>query len=60
MERRRTRLLIVGLIVLALLCAGGYLLLGGGRNYSSDMGGLRDQFNRDRGKVRLVMVLSPT
>ena len=60
MERRRTRLLIVGLIVLALLCAGGYLLLSGGRDYSKDLGGLRTQFNRDRGKVRLLMVLSPT
>jgi hypothetical protein len=60
MERKRARLLIVGLIVSALLSTGGYLLLRGGRSYSSDMGGLRAQFNRDRGKVRLLMVLSPT
>ncbi len=45
---------------MALLLAGGYLLLGGGRSYSSDLTGLRARFNQDRGKVRLLMVLSPT
>lgn len=28
--------------------------------YSTDLAGLRAQFNRDKGKVRLLMVLSPT
>lgn len=60
MKRRRTRLVIAGLVVLALILAGGYLLLGGGRSYSSDLNGLRAQFDQDRGKVRLLMVLSPT
>lgn len=60
MKRGRTRLLVAGLIAVALLFVGGYLLLGGGRSYSSDLTGLRAQFNRDRGKVRLLMVLSPT
>lgn len=60
MKRGRTRLLVAGLVVFALLLAGGYLLLGGGRSYSSDLNGLRAQFNKDRGKVRLLMVLSPT
>jgi hypothetical protein len=60
MKRGRTRLLVAGLVVLALIVGGGYLLLGGGRSYSSDLNGLRAQFNRDRGKVRLLMVLSPT
>ena len=60
MKRRLTRFLAAGIVVLALLCAGGYLLLGGGRDYSTDPGGLRAQFNQDRGKVRLLMVLSPT
>ena len=60
MKRGRTRLLIAALVALALLFAGGYLLLSGGRDYSKDLGGLRVQFNRDRGKVRLLMVLSPT
>ena len=60
MARRSTRILVAGLVVFAALLAGGYLLLGGGRSYSSDLNGLRAQFNRDRGKVRLLMVLSPT
>ena len=60
MARRSTRVLVAGLVVLAVLLAGGYLLLGGGRDYSSDLTGLRAQFNRDRGKVRLLVVLSPT
>lgn len=52
--------MVAGLVVLALLVVGGYLLLSGGRSYSSDLNGLRAQFNQDRGKVRLLMVLSPT
>ena len=60
MKGGRTRLLVAGLVVLALLLVVGYLLLSGGRSYSPDLNGLRAQFNRDRGKVRLLMVLSPT
>jgi hypothetical protein len=52
--------LIAGLVVLALILVGGYLLLGGGRSYSTDLDGLRARFNQDKGRVRLVMVLSPT
>lgn len=59
MNRRHTWLLISGLIVVALIFAV-YLSLSGGRSYSSDLGGLRAQFNQDKGKVRLLMVLSPT
>ena len=59
-KRKPTRLLVAGLALTALVILGGYLLLGGGRDYSKDLGGLRSQFNRDRGKVRLLMVLSPT
>jgi hypothetical protein len=60
MKRGLKRILVAGLVVLILLLAGGYMLLSGGRSYSSDLNGLRAQFNRDRGKVRLLMVLSPT
>ena len=52
--------MVAGLVVLALIFAGGYLFLGSGKSYSTDTGGLRAQFNQDRGKVRLLMVLSPT
>lgn len=60
MKRRHTRLLLAGLALLGLVISGGYLFLSGGRSYSTDLGGLRAQFNRDKGKVRLVAVLSPT
>jgi hypothetical protein len=60
MKRRLTRLLFAVIVLAALLAVGGYLLLSGGRGYSSDLGALRSQFNQDRGKVRLLMVLSPT
>lgn len=32
----------------------------GGREYSTDMNALRTQFNADKGKVRLLLLLSPT
>lgn len=60
MKRKSTQLLFAGLALLLLIFLGGYLLLSGGRSYSKDVGGLRAQFNQDKGKVRLVMVLSPT
>ena len=60
MKRGYTRLLVAGLVVLILIFVGGYLLLSGGRSYSTDLSGLRAQFNQDKGKVRLLMVLSPT
>ncbi len=50
-------LLIVALAVLALF--GQYIFGGGGRSYS-DVNALRAQFNQDKGKVRLLMLLSPT
>jgi hypothetical protein len=59
-KRRRTKLLVAALALMGLIVLGGYLLLGGGRDYSTDLGGLRSQFNRDKGMVRLVIVLSPT
>ena len=52
--------MVASLVALALIFVGGYLLLSGGRSYSTDLNGLRAQFNRDRGKVRLLVVLSPT
>lgn len=32
----------------------------GGSDFSSDIGALRTQFNRDKGTVRLVVLLAPT
>ena len=60
MRRKLKKILLVGLAMLALLALGGYLFLRGGRDYSTDLNGLRAQFNQDKGKVRLLLVLSPT
>ena len=59
-KRAYKRLLAAALALTALVALGGYLLLRGGSSYSEDLGALRSQFNQDRGKVRLLMVLSPT
>lgn len=60
MKRIYKRLLAAVFVLVALVALGGYLLLGGGSSYSADLNVLRSQFNQDRGKVRLLMVLSPT
>jgi hypothetical protein len=60
MKRGHAQLLSAGLVLLILTFIGGYLLLSGGKSYSTDLNGLRSQFNQDKGKVRLLMVLSPT
>jgi len=59
---RRKYLLLTLLIggVLALLFLGEFVFIRGGREYSSDLRQLRAQFNQDKGKVRLLMLLSPT
>ena len=52
-------LLVVALAALLLLGAP-FLFTSGGRAYSSDLNQLRAQFNQDQGKVRLLLLLSPT
>ena len=44
-------------IVLAALALS---LFTGGKSYSTDIVDVRKQFNNDKGKVRLLMLLSPT
>ncbi|HEV2904076.1 MAG TPA: hypothetical protein VGW32_03465 [Pyrinomonadaceae bacterium] len=46
--------LTIGAVVLALT------LFTGGKPYSANLDDLRTRFNGDKGKVRLVMLLSPT
>ncbi|MBV8897396.1 MAG: hypothetical protein JO051_12850 [Acidobacteriaceae bacterium] len=60
MTRKRKWLLIAGGVVVVLLFSWGYWSLSGGRSYSADRNRLRAQFNQDKGKVRLVLLLSPT
>jgi hypothetical protein len=38
----------------------GVTLFTGGKPYSTNLDDLRKQFNSDKGKVRLLMLLSPT
>ena len=45
------------LIVLVVLLTN---FLTGGKPYSTSLDDLRTQFNRDRGNVRLLMLLSPS
>ena len=47
-------------IALAVLLILGLSLFSGGNPYSTDLQDLQKQFNADKGKVRLIMLLSPT
>ena len=38
----------------------GLILFTGGKPYSASLDDLQKQFNSDKGKVRLVLLLSPT
>ena len=59
MMRRKIWLTIAG--VLVLVFAGLVIVqFSGGKAFSRDMKELRAQFNADKGKVRLLMLLSPT
>lgn len=40
--------------------SAGYWATSGDKRYSTKMKELRNRFNQDRGKVRLLMLLSPT
>jgi hypothetical protein len=46
----------LGIIVLILVST----VFTGGKPYSTNLDDLRKQFNSDKGKVRLLMLLSPT
>jgi len=51
-------------IIFAVVVAGAAAFLvfqfTGGREYSSNLEALRAEFNRDKGKPRLLVLLSPT
>lgn len=60
----RQKKLWLALLVIALaatvLWFEPFLFTGKARPYSSDLNELRAKFNQDKGKVRLLMLLSPT
>ncbi|MCC7308961.1 MAG: hypothetical protein IT173_15465 [Acidobacteria bacterium] len=59
MTRKRIVLIAASVLLLALAGLIAYQFTGG-KPYSSDMNALRAQFNADKGKVRLLVLLSPT
>lgn len=59
MKGRTVWLLIPGIILLLLVAVALYFMTGG-RTYSTDLNALRTEFNKDRGKVRVLLLLSPT
>ena len=59
MKPNRLKVLIpIALLLAVLIYAGNYLT--GGAPYSANLGDLKTQFNKEKGKVRLVMLLAPT
>lgn len=73
-KRRYLESAILGLILLSIIVLAAYPHLRGSKGsststvaaemdkkrYSTDLNKLRDQFNQDKGKVRLLLLLSPT
>ena len=59
MKGKQTKLIVGGVIVLAIVVFLAFRLTGG-REYSSDLNALKTQFNADKGKPRLLVLLSPT
>ena len=45
---------------LAFVFLGEFVFTSSGREYSTDLNDLRAKFNQDKGKVRLLLLLSPT
>jgi len=75
MKRSYLEPALLGVVLLAIIGLAAYPYMRGGkvastemndkskvddRHYSTDLKELRDRFNRDKGKVRLILLLSPT
>ena len=67
MKRIRLEPLLLGLLLLGLVVFVGFTFVRDyfpsseqQSGYSTNMGELRERFNQDRGKVRLLLLLSPT
>ena len=59
MKRKNIKWLVA---LIALLAFGGIVAYQfiGGKPYSTEMNALRAQFNGDKGKIRLVVLMAPT
>ena len=51
-------LIPIALLLAVLIYAANFLT--GGAPYSANLGDLKAQFNREKGKVRLLMLLAPS
>jgi hypothetical protein len=65
MKKRKIEAVILGVLLLGLLIFVGSLFMGSNKTseqtgYSTDLEKLRTDFNAGKGKVRLVLLLSPT
>jgi hypothetical protein len=59
MKANNPRILIpIAIVLVVLIFAGNFLM--GGSPYSSNLDDLKVQFNKDKGKVRLLMLLAPS
>jgi hypothetical protein len=59
MQANNPKVLVpVALAIVALIFVG--TVFTGGKPYSTNLDDLRKQFNSDKGKVRLLMLLSPS
>jgi len=59
MKRRYIKLAVIGAVLLGFAGIAAYQFRGG-LEFSEDLEGLKAEFNRDKGKVRLLVLLSPT
>ena len=59
MRENNPRVLIPILLVVVVIVVASNVFTGG-KPYSKDLKDLQAQFNNDRGKVRILMLLSPT
>ena len=57
--RTYIKIAVVAAVILGFAGVAAYQFRGG-KEYSTDVAGVKTQFNRDKGKVRLVTLLSPT
>ena len=74
MKRKYLEPALLGLVLLGVIALAVYPYLRGGggtpppapaevmsdKKYSTDLHQLREKFNQDKGKVRLLLLLSPT
>lgn len=59
MTSKKTKWIVAFILILGFAGLAAYQFTGG-KEYSTDIKELRAQFNADKGKVRLLMLLSPT